>query len=208
MRRLFPDDVVREILIRVSTDKAALFRCATACKRWRGLVDDRSFLLRCWPEGASSLLGFFDMPEGHMQIATGRPLLFIPPPEGSSVFGAQARSLASIIRGAPDGLDGAMPEVAHGGLLLVRFLRGDNLGSVRLAVCDPLAGTCTVLPPIKCKVAHVSCSILTGADFPSSKSGQRKQQTSSFKVLVMVRTLGFTDDKSQRRGKKSSRGSD
>ncbi|KAK1618910.1 hypothetical protein QYE76_024427 [Lolium multiflorum] len=195
-RRLLPDDVVREILIRVSTDKAALFRCATACKRWRGLVADSSFLLRCWPEGASSLLGFFDLPKGHMQVATGRPLLFIPPPAaGSSVFGAQPRPLASIIRGtAPDGLlDGAVPEVAHGGLLLVRLLRGDYIKSVHLAVCDPLAGTCTVLPTIRCKAERATFSILAGADFPSSKGGQqRERQTSpsngtpSFKVLAIV----------------------
>ena len=41
------DDVVREILLRVSTtDIAALFRfrCAVTCKRWRALVTDRSFL--------------------------------------------------------------------------------------------------------------------------------------------------------------------
>jgi hypothetical protein len=29
------DDILREILLRVSTDKAALFRCAAACRRWR-----------------------------------------------------------------------------------------------------------------------------------------------------------------------------
>jgi hypothetical protein len=39
------DDILREILLRVSTDKAALFRCAMVCRRWRGLVADRSFLL-------------------------------------------------------------------------------------------------------------------------------------------------------------------
>jgi hypothetical protein len=39
----FPEDVVREILVRVE-DTAALFRCATACRRWRRLVAKASFL--------------------------------------------------------------------------------------------------------------------------------------------------------------------
>jgi hypothetical protein len=64
----------------------------------------------------------------------------------------EPRLLTSIVRGTPDDVCGAVPLLARGGLLLVQLLRGDISKSVHLAVCDPLAGTCSVLPPIKCKV--------------------------------------------------------
>jgi hypothetical protein len=188
------DDILREILLRVSTDKAALFRCAAACRRWRGLVADRSFLLRCWPQGIchpSSLIGFFDLSDGHMKTTNQSPLIFIPPPTGS-VLGAQPRLLTSIVRGTPDEVCGAMPLLARGGLLLVQLLRGDIFKSVHLAVCDPLAGTCSVLPPIKCKVERINCALLTDADFCSSSQGQGQRRTSCldgsacFKVFTIV----------------------
>uniref|UniRef100_A0A452ZYT0 F-box domain-containing protein n=1 Tax=Aegilops tauschii subsp. strangulata TaxID=200361 RepID=A0A452ZYT0_AEGTS len=50
--RELQDDAVQEIL----------FRCSTACKRWRELVADPSFLRRRWPADAprsSSIFGFF-----------------------------------------------------------------------------------------------------------------------------------------------------
>ncbi|KAM3297537.1 hypothetical protein ACQJBY_039447 [Aegilops geniculata] len=40
-----PEDVVLEVLVRVA-DAAALVRCATACKRWRALAADPSFVRR------------------------------------------------------------------------------------------------------------------------------------------------------------------
>uniref|UniRef100_A0ACD6AF54 Uncharacterized protein n=1 Tax=Avena sativa TaxID=4498 RepID=A0ACD6AF54_AVESA len=56
----FPEDVVREILVRVE-DEADLFRCALTCTRWRRLVAKASFLRRRWPEphASSFLSGFF-----------------------------------------------------------------------------------------------------------------------------------------------------
>jgi hypothetical protein len=41
------DDVLLEILFCIRNDPATLFRCATACKRWRRLIADPSFLRRC-----------------------------------------------------------------------------------------------------------------------------------------------------------------
>ena len=49
------DDVVVEILVRVM-DVAALFRCATTCKRCRLLIAELSFLRRCWPAGNFSVI--------------------------------------------------------------------------------------------------------------------------------------------------------
>lgn len=57
-----PDEVLRKIFLLVK-DTVALFRCATACKRWcRLLVSDPSFVRRCLPEDAcrsSPFPGFF-----------------------------------------------------------------------------------------------------------------------------------------------------
>ncbi|KAI5001466.1 hypothetical protein ZWY2020_026116 [Hordeum vulgare] len=46
-----PDDILLEILFHLK-DAADLFRCATACKRWRRLIVEPSFLRRCWPDDA------------------------------------------------------------------------------------------------------------------------------------------------------------
>jgi hypothetical protein len=56
-----PDDVLLEILFRLKDVPAVLFRCATACRRWRRLVAKSSFLRRRWPEphASSFLSGFF-----------------------------------------------------------------------------------------------------------------------------------------------------
>lgn len=68
-----PDDVVVEILVRV-TDVAALFRCAATCKRCGLLVAEPSFLCRRWPEGVSrpsSLLGFFSVQQPREEPTEG-----------------------------------------------------------------------------------------------------------------------------------------
>jgi hypothetical protein len=154
-----PDDAVREILIRVA-DEAALFRCATTCKRWRGIVADRSFLRRRWPEdspGSSSLLGFFA--PGQL----GEIPRFVPAPR-SSIDRCNSSYLSS-----PTGLlDGAVPLVSRHGLLLVRLRHAvsDSDGAIHLAVCNPLIGTCDVLPALAPRPCfHTICyAILTNAD--------------------------------------------
>uniref|UniRef100_A0A0D9X5C7 F-box domain-containing protein n=1 Tax=Leersia perrieri TaxID=77586 RepID=A0A0D9X5C7_9ORYZ len=68
-----PEDVIIEILARVR-DPTTLFRCATACKRWRRLIADRAFIRRHWPTGTRpSLLGFFA--QRHQMQANSRPKL-------------------------------------------------------------------------------------------------------------------------------------
>ncbi|KAK1621030.1 hypothetical protein QYE76_026547 [Lolium multiflorum] len=180
-----PDDVVREILLRVPTeDVAALFRCAVTCKQWRAVVADLSFLRQHWPEKAphpSSGLGFFDSPYGNQGP------LFISP---EKVLGARRRSLGSfLVAATPPGiLNRAVPLATRGGLLVVR-LAGDSL---RLAVCDIIKGTCDVLPPLECTVSWCGCAILTREDC-CSLDGQQGQYSAFFKVLAMVASNNAQD---------------
>jgi hypothetical protein len=183
-----PDDVVREILLRVpAVDVATLFRCAVTCKQWRAVVADLSFLRQHWPEKAphpSSVLGFFDSPYGNQW-----PLYISP----EKVLGARRRSLGSFLVAAapPDILNRAVPLAARGGLLVVRLPTGRLAGdSLRLAVCDILKGTCDVLPPLQCRVSQCGCAILTREDC-CSLDGQQAQTPSTgysafFKVLAMI----------------------
>jgi hypothetical protein len=188
---LSAEDVVLEILHRVSTDAAALFRCAVACKRWRALVADRSFLRRCWPESAgqpSTLLGFFDRQTLEADARKLPRLFFVPPPAGS-VLGAQRRLVTSMVNGLPeDDSHFAEPLAARRGLLLVRLISMTRIThlsqAVHMAVCDPVTSTCHLLPPLECRVTYVSGTLLTGADcrhHPRSSSLQ-----GYFKVLAMV----------------------
>jgi hypothetical protein len=121
-RLLSVEDVVLEILLRVATDAAALFRCAMACKRWCALVADRSLLSRCWPENA--LLGFV------ARQRVFRRLFFVPPPWAGSVLGGERRLLTSIVDGLRDS-QSLKPLTARRGLLLV-LLSSENLVLLRL----------------------------------------------------------------------------
>ncbi|KQK16642.1 hypothetical protein BRADI_1g29693v3 [Brachypodium distachyon] len=208
-----PEDVVLEILVRVSTAPAALFRCAATCKRWRALIADRSFLRRCWPEDAnhpsSSLVGFFNtQPHGRMDVAeSSHSLFFVPlPGGGGSILGSRRRFLSSLVPGASeDGvLDGAHEVAARNGLVLVRLDRGYD--SLHLAVCDVLAGTCVVLPPIESVVTNfVDCVIFTDADYHRSSKGRSSvsppsssspaEHSAFFKVVVIVHRSSVTDYK-------------
>ncbi|XBI13131.1 hypothetical protein VPH35_139906 [Triticum aestivum] len=200
MAATIPDDVVLEILLRVSRDVAALFRCAATCKRWRTLIADLSFLGRCWPDNAchpSSFLGFFVQqrrdPDDRDELFVGvdidspQPPVFLPAPAPWPVLGPRRRFLASLLPGLPAGLlDGAQPLTARHGLLLVRLARGPH---IHMAMCDPLNGTFHVLPPIKRRAYSANCAILTDADC-SSPSGPRRPAPSPdrkfFKVLAIV----------------------
>lgn len=107
-----PEKILLEILARVAVDPAALFRCASTCKRWRSLIAAPSFLRRCWPDDApSSLAGFFTrQPHGRLDLDDGGAttpyqIFFVPTPGGGrSILGARRRLLASFIPGAPHGL--------------------------------------------------------------------------------------------------------
>jgi hypothetical protein len=186
-----PDDVVREILLRVpAVEAAALFRCAVTCKQWRAIVADPSFLRHHWPENAchpSSLLGFFD----RYHIGNQRLPFFFPI---SPVLGPRRRPLDSFVSGAPPPggiFNGAVPLAARGSLLLVR-LATDRLAcnSLCLAVCDILTGTCDMLPPLKCSFSRCGFAILAREDC-CSLDGRQEQTPSTgystfFKVVAMV----------------------
>ncbi|KAK1621029.1 hypothetical protein QYE76_026546 [Lolium multiflorum] len=187
---LLPDDVVRKILLRVATvDVVSLFRCALSCKQWRALVADVSFLQNHWPENRchpSSLLGFFDK-----RYDDGESPIFSPVSPGSEL-GPRRRYLTSFVPDAPDGiLDDAVPLAARGGLLLVLLITG-RLGSdsFHLAVCDILAGTCDVLPPLGCAISQFGCAVVAREDCFSLdvQQGQTPLPCYSafFKVLAMV----------------------
>jgi hypothetical protein len=110
-----PDDLVREILVRVA-DPDTLFRCAAACKRWRALVLEPSFRRRRWPEDApnsSTLVGFFAT-----LLPCGRPV-FVPAPR-SAIISASRRLLSSFCREAAAFLDKAVLLTSRRGRLLAR----------------------------------------------------------------------------------------
>uniref|UniRef100_A0ACD5Z996 Uncharacterized protein n=1 Tax=Avena sativa TaxID=4498 RepID=A0ACD5Z996_AVESA len=192
---VLPDDLVREILLRVPTDDvAALFRCAATCKQWRTVIADLSFLRHHWPENVchlASLLGFFD--KRFHKVADS--LSFFPISQGS-VLGAGRRPLSSFVKsGAPPGhiLDSAVPLAARGGLLLVRLAAARD--STHLAVCDLLTGTCDMLSLLEFRISRCACAILAREDCCSldGKDGRTPLAGYStiFKVLAMV--IGSND---------------
>ncbi|XBI05211.1 hypothetical protein VPH35_133395 [Triticum aestivum] len=184
---LLPGDALREILLRVSTDVAALFRCGITCKRWGRLIADRSFLRRCWPEnaaaGSSLLLGFFqeDCPKD-------QPPFFSPTLPGS-VFGSHRRSLTTFVSAVPAGvLNKATPIAARHGLLLVR-----HTATGQLVVCDTLAGGCVVvLPPLNCGAPHYGYAILTREDCCPSDGHQGPTAATGYPAFFKV--LGIVGD--------------
>lgn len=154
-----PEDVVLEILARVP-DAAGLFRCAAACRRWRTLVADPSFLRCRWPDGArhpSSLLGFFGQEccrrpggEDHHGDVPDSPGFVRAP---GSVLGSDRAFLRSFVPGAAGILDRAVPLASHRGLLLVRLVPAGvaepSVDVDHLAVCNLHSGACDVLPPLE-----------------------------------------------------------
>ncbi|KAK1661878.1 hypothetical protein QYE76_050037 [Lolium multiflorum] len=178
-----PDDLVREILLRVA-DPTALFRLAVACKQLRALIVDPSFLRRRWPEdspNSSTLAGFFAA-----LTRCGRAV-FVPAPR--SPISSSRRFLSSFYEAASF-LDNAVLLTSRRGLLLVRISQRDCGEPNQLAVCNVLAGTCDVLPPLPHDVnlAISGFTVLTAADCCST--GRRRPPSpapgysSFFKVLI------------------------
>ncbi|KAM3353969.1 hypothetical protein ACQJBY_024895 [Aegilops geniculata] len=183
-----PEDVALEILARVP-DAAGLFRCAAACRRWRTLVADPSFLRRRWPDGArhpSSLLGFFGQEwcrrpggEDHGDVPDSPGFVRAP----GSVLGSERPFLGSFVPGAAGILDRAVPLASHRGLLLVRFVPAGDAGADpsvdvdHLAVCNLHSGACDVLPPLE------RSWFFDYAD--ASAYAVVKQGPTSFKVLIV-----------------------
>jgi hypothetical protein len=96
------DDVLLEILFCIRNDRATLFRCATACKRWHRLIADSSFLRRCWPTEMERyfLAGFFAQTHkrSYTIIEAGAAYFFVPSPR--SAMGPGRRALASFLPSA------------------------------------------------------------------------------------------------------------
>ena len=176
-----PDDVLLEILVRVKDVPAALFRCAAVCKRWRGLVADLSFLRRCWP--SSSFPGFF-----HRGTSTSGRTYFFPAPR--SALGGARRALGSFFPSAPAGLlDGAVLASRHGLLLLLAGCPEAG----QLVVCNPVAGTFNLLPPLERDAPCLGNAILTGVDC--------RRPLSYYKVLVvdiLLNVYMFSSDEPSR----------
>ncbi|XP_044345879.1 uncharacterized protein [Triticum aestivum] len=180
-----PHDLVLDILLRVD-DAAALFRCAAACRQWRGLVADPAMLRRRWPEDARpSLAGFFIKNRARDQEAK----VLVPTPR--SPLGRRCRSLRSFVPTVPDR---AVSLASRRGLLLVRLVppREADLDQtvLRLAVCNLLLGTCHELPPLM-RTTSVGyrdygcycCAVLSGDD---CRSGEQPPGNSPFYKVVII----------------------
>ncbi|KAF7026131.1 hypothetical protein CFC21_038260 [Triticum aestivum] len=173
-----PDEVLRKIFLLVK-DTVALFRCATACKRWCSLlVSDPSFLRRCLPEDAcrsSPFPGFF----AQQRRPRGLPEpCFVQGPR--PVFGLL--DCPRLVGCA----DSAVPLTSRGVLLLVR------VGDLPV-LCNPLTGRFKSLPPLKLNYGSSNYStgyaILTATDCSSSEDGDGDgdgDELSFFKVLIMI----------------------
>jgi hypothetical protein len=190
-----PDDILLEILFRLKHAPAILFRCATACKRWRGLVADPAFLRRCWPDqdASSSFVGFFSQELMH----TGSLPWFTPMPQ--SVLGPGRRALSSFMTAAPAGLfDRARPLASRHSLLLVS-LDSDRHTILDLAICNLLTGAWHILPLLMFgSVFDESNSngyaILTGKDCRSSEEMVLPSNPSFFKVVIISFHINDEDD--------------
>ncbi|CAN6324297.1 unnamed protein product [Urochloa humidicola] len=70
---LLPDDIIREILLRVPPEPIYLLRASLVCKKWRYLIRDPAFLreFRARRRHAPSLVGFFR--EDGRFVPTGEP---------------------------------------------------------------------------------------------------------------------------------------
>jgi hypothetical protein len=187
---MLSDDVVREILVYVKEVPAALFRCAMACKRWRGLVADLSFLRRCWPP-EHAFIGF--VTRGQLHEKGTKELV----PTPGSALGRGLRALSSFVPALPAG---AVPLASRHGLLLVRLDSGPIVA--QLAVCNLHVGTCHVLPPLSSRFLvddklEVNCyAVLTAADcrfhddHDKLPPPPRSHPSSFFKVLIIGKHNG------------------
>ncbi|XP_051191147.1 uncharacterized protein [Lolium perenne] len=133
-----PADIFMEILSRVG-DAVAVVRCAATCKAWRRLILEPSF--------PSPLLGFFfrdtSPKRPRRRRYLGRPTRFLLIGRPHSVF-----HLSHFLPNAASlsGFD-AVASGGHG-LIALRRVKGYSCDSIRICVCNPMAGTSTFLPPL------------------------------------------------------------
>jgi hypothetical protein len=123
-------------------------------------------------------------------------LSFLPLLRSAVGFGRSfIGSSPSYTAGLPDCSRFAL--TSSGGLLLVRLAERQD-GYVRLAVCDPIAGTCNVLPPLVCHGFYglKNYAILTDADLCSSGEQQPRPPlpglSKIFKVIAIFTNRGLS----------------
>ncbi|XP_047050530.1 uncharacterized protein LOC124655721 [Lolium rigidum] len=161
-----PADIFMEILSRVG-DAVAVVRCAATCKAWRRLILEPSF--------PSPLLGFFfrdtSPKRPRRRRYLGRPTRFLRIGRPHSVF-----QLSHFLPNAA-GL-GGFDVVASGGhgLLALRRVKGYSCDSIRICVCNPMAGTSTFLPPLP----HIPFLDLESLEFLDTDG-------SSFRLLALTK---------------------
>jgi hypothetical protein len=144
-----PADSIVEILSRLD-DTVAIIRCAATCKDWRRLILEPSFLShrRAVP---SPLLGFF-FRDTSQRLSRRR--LYRRRPTRFHLLGPsqpQATTALHLSRFLPNEADlsGSAPVASGpGGLLALRRSPASWHGSTKFWVCDPMAGTSTLLPPL------------------------------------------------------------
>ncbi|CAM0943395.1 unnamed protein product [Alopecurus aequalis] len=198
----FPEDVILEILVHVK-DVPSLFRCATACKRWRRLIRDPSFLRQRWPDPdfSSSLIGFCTQQQQWPDPSVPYWETCFVPTQRSPLHLARL-AISSLATTATAGLFGrAVPLVSRHNLLLVHLkkqpksslliVHPENPATVQLAVCNLLAGTCDILPPLKFPRVFESYqyngyAILTSVDCRSTDERLLPTATSSFFKVALV----------------------
>ncbi|XBI69164.1 hypothetical protein VPH35_048268 [Triticum aestivum] len=196
MAASLPDDILREILVRLD-DAADLFRCAAACRRWRHLVADPTFLRCWWPDhSCASFAGFFNKQRHRNHGAK----VLVPTPW--SPLGRGRRAISSFVHDVPASLlYRAVPLVSRRGLLLVRLVppRGaidNDWWVVRLAVCNLLVGRCEMLPPLICASIGSGdyecngCVVLSGDDCRSSSDDDEQTPGNSSFYKVLIVTIG------------------
>ncbi|XP_047052314.1 uncharacterized protein LOC124657880 [Lolium rigidum] len=144
-----PADAIAEILSRLG-DIVAVIRCAATCKDWRRLILEPSFLSHR-RAGPSPLLGFFfrdtsqRLPRRRLYLRRPTRFLLLGPSQPPATT---ALHLSRFLPNAAD-LSGSAPVASGpGGLLALRRSPASWHGSTKIWVCDPMAGTSTLLPPL------------------------------------------------------------
>ncbi|KAK3138711.1 hypothetical protein QOZ80_5AG0372460 [Eleusine coracana subsp. coracana] len=153
-----PADMQMDILSRVG-DAASVVRCAATCKAWRRLIKEPGFLShlhrrrRSESFDPSTLLGFFfrdtskSLPR--RRLYRRRPTRFLllgdsRPQTSAPVVLSLSRFLTTV-----DDLDSFAPVASgDGGLVALCRFQCASRHTVGICVCNPLAGTSTLLPPL------------------------------------------------------------
>ncbi|KAJ1254467.1 hypothetical protein BS78_05G063900 [Paspalum vaginatum] len=138
------DDLLEEVFLRIGSP-ADLVRASTACVAFRCLIADPSFLRRYRSLNPPLLLGLLS--------AYGEPFEATEAPHPSAALAGAVARAADFHFDAylPSGAGGSyVCDIRDGRVLLMCFPEDDDGEYVfcQLAVCDPLARRCLLLPPL------------------------------------------------------------